>query len=106
MRTLIIILVSLLSFAAAYAKPRCCSFNNYDNKVTIVFTDDKPGKNYTVTDITLVTLGREYKATSVRVSVTDGVAEVTVTFPHITRFSNPKVRLKVNGKKTRFNVCH
>ena len=71
-----------------------------------MFTDDKPGKNYTVTDITLVTLGREYKATSVRVSVTDGVAEVTVTFPHITRFSNPKVRLKVNGKKTRFNVCH
>ena len=28
---------------AANAKPHCQSFNNYDDKVTIVFTDEQAG---------------------------------------------------------------
>ncbi|MDE5785118.1 MAG: hypothetical protein K2H98_01160 [Duncaniella sp.] len=106
MRNLFLLIACLLTWATAYAKPQCRSFNNYDNKVTIVFTDDKPGKRYSISDVRLVTLGREYKATSVQALIKDGVAEVTVTFPHLTKFSNPKVKLRVNGKKTRFNVCH
>ncbi|MBD5343921.1 MAG: hypothetical protein HDR90_02860 [Bacteroides sp.] len=106
MKNLIISIMCLLTCVAACAKPRCRSFNNYDDKVTIIFTDDKPGKRYTISDVKLVTSGREYKATSVKASIKDGMVEVTVTFPHLTQFSNPKVRLRVNGKKTRFNVCH
>ena len=91
----------------AYAKPHCQSFNNYDNKVTIVFTDDKAGNTYSVSDVKLIPSwkGKEYNATSVSVSVNNGVATVTLTFDHLTRFSNPKVELKINGKKTTFKVC-
>lgn len=89
----------------ACAKPHCQGFNNYDNKVTIVFTDDKAGGRYEVTDVKLVTYGKEYSATSVTASVKDGIVMVILTFPHITQFSNPKVILRINGKKTRFKVC-
>ena len=92
---------------AAYAKPHCQGFNNYDNKVTIVFTDDKAGNQYTVSDVILIPSwkGREYKAASVRTTVENGVATVTLVFPHITQFSNPKVTLRINGKKRTFKVC-
>lgn len=101
----------LLFSIAVNAKPRCQSFNNHDNKVTIVFTDDKAVSNYSVTDARLIPScmgfwrGKEYKATSVSVSLNNGVATVTLTFEHLTRFSNPRVELKINGKKTTFNVC-
>ena len=42
MKNLIIFLILAAINVAAYAKPHCQGFNNYDNKVTIVFTDDKP----------------------------------------------------------------
>ncbi len=92
---------------ATNAKPYCQSFSNYDDKVTIVFTDDKAGNQYTVSDVILIPSwkGREYKAASVRTTVENGVATVTLVFPHITQFSNPKVTLRINGKKRTFKVC-
>lgn len=105
MKNFIIFLILAAINVAAYAKPHCQGFNNYDNKVTIVFTDDKAGSRYEVTDVKLVTYGKEYSATSVTASVKDGTATVTLTFPHITQFSNPKVILRINGKKAKFKVC-
>ncbi len=105
MKTIIISFVLSLVCGMAYAKPHCQGFNNYDNKVTIVFTDDKASSRYDVTDVKLITYGKEYSATSVTVSVKDSTATVMLTFPHITQFSNPKVTLRINGKKTRFKVC-
>ncbi len=107
MKHLIITLVYIAISFAAYAKPQCQGFNNYNDKVTIVFIDKDADKSYSVTDVKLIPtwLGKEYKATSVNVSVNNGVATVTLTFDHITRFSNPKVELKINGKKTKFKVC-
>lgn len=105
MKTFIISFILSLVCGTAYAKPHCQGFNNYDNKVTIVFTDDKAGSRYEVTDVKLVSYGKEYSATSVTASVKDGTATVILTFPHITQFSNPKVALRINGKKTRFKVC-
>ncbi len=90
---------------AAHAKPQCQGFNNYNDKVTIVFTDKDAGKTYSISDVKLVTLGKEYTATSVQTNVKNGVAIVTLTFPHITQFSNPKVTLRINGKKAKFKVC-
>lgn len=92
---------------AANSKPHCQGFNNYDGKVTIVFTDDNARGRYTVSDVKLIPswMGEEYPATSVKATVKDGVATVTLTFPHITQFSNPKVTLRINGRKTRFRVC-
>lgn len=92
---------------AANAKPQCQGFNNYDDKVTIVFTDDKAGERYTVSDVKLtpVCRGQEYQATSVQATVKNGVATVTLIFPYITQFSNPKVTLRINGKKKSFKVC-
>ncbi|MDE6796095.1 MAG: hypothetical protein K2J63_12425, partial [Muribaculaceae bacterium] len=64
-----------------------------------------------VTDVRLIPLwmgpwkGKEYKATSVNVSINEGVATVTLTFDHLTQFSNPRVELKINGKKATFKVC-
>ena len=81
------------------AKPRCQGFNNYDNKVTIVFTDNQAKDKYTVSDVKLIPSSwseKEYPATSV---------EVTLTFPHVTQFSNPQVTLRINGKKSKFKVC-
>lgn len=104
MKTFIISFILFLVCGITYAKPHCQGFNNYDNKVTIVFTDDKAGSRYEVMDVKLVTYGKEYSATSVTASVKDGTATVTLTFPHITQFSNPKVTLRINGKKTRFKV--
>ncbi|ANU62724.1 hypothetical protein [Muribaculum intestinale] len=107
MRNFIIFLILAAINVAAYAKPHCQGFNNYDNKVTIVFTDDKAGNQYTVSDVILIPSwkGREYKAASVRTTVENGVATVTLVFPHITQFSNPKVTLRINGKKRTFKVC-
>ena len=107
MKHLIFLLLDLVLSLTAYAKPHCQGFNNYDNKVTIVFTDDKAGNQYTVSDVILIPSwkGREYKAASVRTTVENGVATVTLVFPHITQFSNPKVILRINGKKRTFKVC-
>ena len=67
MRTLLIVLFLFASSITANAKPHCQGFNNYDNKVTIVFTDDNAGKRYSVSDVKLIPSlkGKEYKATSV-----------------------------------------
>ncbi|WP_300415243.1 hypothetical protein [Bacteroides acidifaciens] len=105
MKQLIISLVCIAISLAAYAKPQCQGFNNYNDKVTIVFTDKDADKTYSVSDAKLVTLGKEYAATSVQANVKNGVATVTLTFPHITKFSNPKVTLRINGKKANFKVC-
>lgn len=107
MKYLILLFLGLLLSLTAYAKPHCQGFNNYDNRVTIVFTDDKAGNQYTVSDVILIPSwkGREYRATSVRTTVENGVATVTLVFPHITQFSNPKVTLRINGKKKTFKVC-
>ena len=107
MKSFIISLILTLVCGIANAKPHCQSFNNYDNKVTIVFTDDKAGSLYSVSDVKLIPFrkGKEYKATSVSVSVNNGVATVILTFDHLTQFSNPKVELKINEKKTSFKVC-
>ena len=40
MKTFIISFILSLVCGIAYAKPHCQGFNNYDNKVSIVFTDD------------------------------------------------------------------
>ena len=92
---------------AANAKPHCQSFNNYDDKVTIVFTDEQAGDHYTVSDVKFLPSwnGKEYPATSVNTTIKDGVATVTLVFPHLTHFSNPRVTLRINGKKTKFEVC-
>ena len=95
----------MLCAAITYAKPHCQGFNNYDNKVTVVFTDDKAGKVYKVSDVKFVTCGKEYLATSVQTTTHDGIATVVLTFPHITKFSNPKVSLRINDRKTKFKVC-
>ncbi len=105
MKTFIITLILSLVCGIACAKPHCQGFNNYANKVTIVFTDDKAGSQYEVTDVKLVTYGKEYSATSVTATVKNGTTMVTLVFPHITQFSNPKVTLRINGKRTKFKVC-
>ena len=107
MRALITALILIAISMATNAKPQCRGFNNYDDKVTIVFTDDKAGEQYTISDVKLspVWRGQEYQATSVKATVKDGVATVTLVFPHITQFSNPKVTLRINGKKKSFKVC-
>ena len=107
MRALITALILIAISMATNAKPQCQGFNNYDDKVTIVFTDDKAGEQYTISDVKLspVWRGQEYQATSVKATVKDGVATVTLVFPHITQFSNPKVTLRINGKKKSFKVC-
>ena len=104
---MIFLFVSRALSLSVYAKPQCQGFNNYDNKVTITFIDDKATNQYTVSDVKLIPSwkGQKYKATSVDVSVNNGVATVTLTFDHLTQFSNPKVELKINGKKTSFKVC-
>ncbi len=106
MKAFIIAIITVLICMAANAKPHCQSFNNYNDKVTIVFTDDNAGEKYFVSDVKLIPCyGKEYPATSVKVESKDGVATVTLTFPHLTHFSNPKVALRINGKKTTFKVC-
>lgn len=107
MRTLITALILTAISMATDAKPQCQGFNNYDDKVTIVFTDDNAGEQYTVSDVKLIPTwkGKEYQATSVKASVKNGVATVILVFPHITHFSNPKVTLRINGKNSFFKVC-
>lgn len=106
MKYSVIIIVCVLCTVITYAKPQCQGFNNYDDKVTIVFTDNAPSGHYEVTDAKLTPCyGKELPATSVKTEMKDGVATVTLTFPHHTQFSNPKVTLRINGKKARFKVC-
>ena len=105
MKLIIIVIMCMFCACMAYAKPQCHGFNNYNDKVTIVFTDDVADKTYSVSDAKLVIYGKEYAATSIESNVKNGVATVTLIFPHITRFSNPKVILRINGKKAKFKVC-
>lgn len=97
----------MLFCVTAYAKPHCQGFNNYDDKVTIVFTDNHAKNRYSVTDVKFIPTwnGAEYPVISVKTTVKEGTATVTLTFPHIIQFSNPKVTLRINGKKTKFKVC-
>ena len=108
MKHLLITLICIAISLVAYAKPHCQSFNNYDDKVTIIFADESADNTYNVSDVKLIPSrnGKEYNATSVSVSVNNGVATVTLTFEHLTQFSDPKVELKINGKTTTFKVCH
>ena len=43
MRKILIIMAFAIASISAYAKPHCQSFNNYDDKVTIIFADDSAG---------------------------------------------------------------
>ena len=106
MKNLLTVFVLAIIGLVANAKPHCQGFNNHDDKVTIVFTDDNAGKRYDVTDVKLIPtwMGKEYPATSVNTTIKDGVATVTLVFPHLTHFSNPRVTLRINGKKTKFEV--
>ncbi len=94
-------MVLAIAGLAANAAPHCCYFNNDDNKVTIVFTDEDADGEYIVSDVKLFPIEGEqgYDVNSVDTNVTDGVAKVTLTFQHLTKFSNPVVELTVNGKK-------
>lgn len=106
MKTLIIAIIIAFVCMTANAEPHCQGFNNHDDKVTIVFTDDEAGDRYSVSDVRFVpSYGMEYSATSVKVSIDAGTANVVLTFPHVTHFSNPKVKLFINGKKAKFKVC-
>lgn len=107
MKSLITIFLFGVIAWTANAKPHCQGFNNYDNKVTIVFKDDNAGSQYSVSDVKFIPSwnGNECPATSVKTTVKNGVATVTLIFPYITKFSNPKVSLRINGKKTKFKVC-
>ena len=106
MKHIIITIVCVLCSIIAYAKPQCQGFNNYDNKVTIVFTDKISSEDYKVTDAKLTPCyGKELSATDIKTEVSNGVATVTLTFPHHTQFSNPKVTLRINGKTAKFKVC-
>ena len=107
MKNLLTVFVLAIIGLVANAKPHCQGFNNHDDKVTIVFTDDNAGKRYDVTDVKLIPtwMGKEYPATSVNTTIKDGVATVTLVFPHLTHFSNPRVTLRIKGKKKKFEVC-
>lgn len=108
MKTFIIAFLGVIIALTIEAKPHCQGFNNYDNKVTIVFTDKPVGKRYLVSDVKLIPSswnGEEYPATSVKIAERNDIVTVTLVFPHITQFSNPKVTLRINGKKTKFKVC-
>lgn len=107
MKKFIIAIAFAIAGLAANAVPQCCHLNNNDNKVTIVFTDDDAEGEYIVSDVMLFPVEGEkgYEVNSVDTNVTDGVAKVTLTFPHLTRFSHPVVKLSINGKKTEFNVA-
>ncbi|MCM1139863.1 MAG: hypothetical protein NC453_14945 [Muribaculum sp.] len=76
-RHLLIAFICMLCASIAYAKPKCQGFNNYDNKVTIVFTDKNASRTYSVSDVKLITYGKEYAVTSVQANVRDGVATAT-----------------------------
>ena len=55
MKTFIIFFISPVASLIVYAKPICQGFNYYyDNKETIVFTDDKAGDRYTVSNVKLI----------------------------------------------------
>lgn len=107
MKKFIITIVLAIAGLAANAAPHCCYFNNGDNKVTIIFTDDDANGEYIVSDVKFFPIegGRGYEVNSVDTNVTDGVAKVTLTFQHLTQFSNPVVELTINGKKADFKVA-
>lgn len=104
-KIILAIICVIVAATTTYAKPRCHGFNNYDDKVTIVLVDDKAGDKYMVTEAVLSTGSKKYEAKSVKTDMRDGVAVVTLTFPHATQFSNPKLTLRVNGKKMKVKIC-
>ena len=107
MRKYFAVIVIALTAVIAKAAPHCSYFNNDENKVTIVFTDEDADGEYIVSDVMLFPVKGErgYEVNSVDTNVTDGVAKVTLTFQHLTKFSNPVVELTINGKKARFTVA-
>lgn len=106
MRKIIIAIVLTVAGLVANAAPHCCHFNNEGDKVTVIFTDEDAVGEYTISDVLLFPIegGKGYEANSVDTKVSDGVAKVTLTFQHLTKFSNPVVKLSINGKKGEFKV--
>ncbi len=54
MKTILSLILVIIGAVSAYAKPHCQSFNNTDNKVTIVFSDEEAGDKYSVSDVKLI----------------------------------------------------
>lgn len=106
MKKLIVAIVLTIAGVVANAAPYCCYFNNDGNKVTIIFTDEDAVGEYIISDVMLYPVeGCEgYEVNSAETNVTDGVAKVTLTFQHLTKFSNPVVKLSINGKEAEFKV--
>ena len=107
MKKIIVAIVFTIAGMLANAAPHCCYFNNDGNKVTIIFTDEDALGEYIVSDVMLYPIagGEGYEANSADTNVTDGVAKVTLTFQHLTKFSNPVVKLSINGKEAQFKVA-
>lgn len=106
MKKFIVAIVLTIACVVANAAPMCCFFNSDGDKVTIIFTDDDAVGEYIVSDVMLYPIegGKGYEVNSVDTNVTDGVAKVTLSFQHLTKFSNPIVKLSINGKKAEFKV--
>lgn len=107
MRNFIVAIVFTIAGLVANAAPNCCHFNNEGDKVTIIFTDEDAVGEYIISDVLLYPIegGEGYEVNSVDTKVTDGVAKVTLTFQHLTKFSNPVVKLSINGKEAEFKVA-
>jgi len=106
MKKFIVAIVLTIAGLVASAAPYCCHFDNEGNKVTIIFTDEDAVGEYIVSDVMLYPIegGKGYEVKSVDTNVTDGVAKVTLIFQHLTKFSNPVVKLSINGKDAQFKV--
>lgn len=53
MRKFVVAIVLAIACLAVDAAPYCCYFNNDENKVTIVFTDNDASGEYIVSGVTL-----------------------------------------------------
>ncbi len=79
--------------------PRYSSINNYNNATTIVLTAKDNGTKSEISNATLHTAGKSYKAKSVKQSTKDGERVYELKFKHLTEFMDTKVSVTIDGKQ-------
>ncbi len=88
----------------AVKKFKVTNINNNGIETTVTVIGQGLGDHLTVSGGTFTNNGRTYRAKSMSCNTTDGVANITVTFPFSEEYKNASMTLTVNGEEIPFNL--
>ncbi len=88
---------------SAISRKKIANINNNGIATTVVVIGQGLGDNLTVSGGTFINNGKTDPAKSISYNMTEGVANITVTFPFSNGYKNASISLTVNGEDIPFD---